>query len=171
MSESLESVEIENFTSIRHVRLDLTSDVTVLVGANGAGKSNVIQAFELLGRIVDRQLQERMIVLGGFSSVLNARASGDSVRLTAWGPGRANGYEASLAHAGQDEVMLVEQVMFWDRRYPARTTEALVRVSRVGWRRPPRTPRARPKALRDRSYLSSRDVVCSTSTTRALTPR
>jgi predicted ATP-dependent endonuclease of OLD family len=46
---------VEGFTSIRSAALEL-NDVNVLVGANGAGKSNLIRALGVLGRIVDGEL-------------------------------------------------------------------------------------------------------------------
>jgi len=53
--QRLKSVVVEGFTSIRSAALTL-NDVNVLVGANGAGKSNFIRALSLLGRIVDGEL-------------------------------------------------------------------------------------------------------------------
>jgi ABC-type uncharacterized transport system ATPase subunit len=53
--QRLESVVVEGFTSIRSAALTL-QDLNVLVGANGAGKSNFIRALSLLGRIVDGEL-------------------------------------------------------------------------------------------------------------------
>ena len=37
---------VEGFRSIRRLELDLTTDVTVLIGANGSGKSNLVSALE-----------------------------------------------------------------------------------------------------------------------------
>ena len=50
--QRLESLAVEGFTSIVSAALTLR-DVNVLVGANGAGKSNFIRALGMLGRIVD----------------------------------------------------------------------------------------------------------------------
>ncbi|MDE2590370.1 MAG: SMC family ATPase, partial [Patescibacteria group bacterium] len=49
--EMLQSVEIENFLSHGHTKLDFGNGVTVFVGPNGAGKSSVIDAitFALFG--------------------------------------------------------------------------------------------------------------------------
>lgn len=46
-SATIDYVEIENFRSIRKVRLDLER-LTVLLGGNGAGKSNVVDVFRFL---------------------------------------------------------------------------------------------------------------------------
>ena len=62
---------MEGFTSIRSAVLDL-NDVNVLVGANGAGKSNLIRALGVLGRIVDGELGLYVGLSGGASALLHA---------------------------------------------------------------------------------------------------
>lgn len=54
-SGAVPTVEIEGLTSIREASVELGS-MNVLVGANGAGKSNFVRTLELLGRIVDEEL-------------------------------------------------------------------------------------------------------------------
>lgn len=58
------------FTSIRSAELAL-NDVNVLVGANGAGKSNFIRALSMLGRIVDSELGLFVGLSGGANALLN----------------------------------------------------------------------------------------------------
>ena len=55
MDDRLHTVEVAGFTSIGRAVLELR-DVNVLIGANGAGKSNFIRALEMLGQIVDNRL-------------------------------------------------------------------------------------------------------------------
>jgi predicted ATPase len=63
----LASIEVEGFTSILQARV-LLGQLNVLVGANGAGKSNFIQAFEMLGRLVEEDLGFFVGVNGGASA-------------------------------------------------------------------------------------------------------
>jgi len=49
-------IEIENFKSIRKMNLELRP-INILIGANGAGKSNFIGFFKLLKNMYDRNLQ------------------------------------------------------------------------------------------------------------------
>ena len=44
----LESVSIRGFRSLADVHLSGLGDVTVLIGANGSGKSNAMRFFEML---------------------------------------------------------------------------------------------------------------------------
>lgn len=123
--QPLESLEIKGYASIRETRVDLTSDVTLLVGANGSGKSNVVGAFELLGRIVDQQLNDHLIrTLGGLSSVLHAAPNSaddaDRVSLEAWGRAHnslSNGYRAVVEPAAGDAATLDERSSFQDRSH------------------------------------------------------
>ena len=47
----LDRVEVQNFRSYRRARFDLAPGLTVLVGANGSGKTNVLEAVGYLARL------------------------------------------------------------------------------------------------------------------------
>lgn len=53
----IERIIIENFKSIRKLDLEL-KPINILVGANGAGKSNFISFFKLVNRIYEGRLQK-----------------------------------------------------------------------------------------------------------------
>ena len=53
----LKSVTVRGYKSIRALENFELRDLNVLIGANGAGKSNFISLFEMLAAIVERQLQ------------------------------------------------------------------------------------------------------------------
>ena len=61
----LTHVEIEGFRSLRHVDLDLPG-LTVLIGANNSGKSNLLDVFALMSESATGQLNEGMNRRGGF---------------------------------------------------------------------------------------------------------
>jgi predicted ATPase len=96
----LRVVEVDGFTSIRSAKVDLTR-LNVLVGANGAGKSNVIRALELLGRIVDSELNLFVGLNGGASALLTGSVSG-TIRLGIDAP--PNGYQATLSPAANERT-------------------------------------------------------------------
>ena len=60
MTAALGRLVVEGFRSIRSLELDLTTDVTVLIGANGSGKSNLVSALELVSRVVDNTATDRL---------------------------------------------------------------------------------------------------------------
>ena len=70
MAAELGRLVVEGFRSIRRVELDLTTDVTVLIGANGSGKSNLVSALELVSRIWDDSFQDYLRRRGGVDNLL-----------------------------------------------------------------------------------------------------
>ena len=62
-------IQIENFKSIRELDLEL-QPINILIGANGAGKSNFIGFFKLLKNIYDRNLQVYVAEEGGADNIL-----------------------------------------------------------------------------------------------------
>ena len=54
--ESLKKITIKGFKSIKQCELKL-NNLNILIGSNGAGKSNFISAFVLLQNILDKELQ------------------------------------------------------------------------------------------------------------------
>ncbi|SEU47647.1 AAA family ATPase [Nonomuraea wenchangensis] len=101
--QRLQSIAIRGYTSIRSTRVELR-DLNVLIGANGAGKSNLISVLALLGRIVDHQLNLFVGQAGGASALLY-RGGGSipevALRLR-FGP---NVYWAKLIPAARDELI------------------------------------------------------------------
>lgn len=67
--EKLRRVKIRGFRSIRDLDLELT-DLTVLIGANGSGKSNLVAFFDMLSFITSENLQLYVARKGGGSSIL-----------------------------------------------------------------------------------------------------
>ncbi|NRD60339.1 AAA family ATPase [Corallococcus exiguus] len=67
---TLERIEIAGFKSIREMALDLRP-INVLIGANGAGKSNFISVFTLLQRMREGRLQQHIAQAGGADSLLH----------------------------------------------------------------------------------------------------
>jgi predicted ATPase len=65
----IESIEINGYRSVKELRLKL-GDVTVLVGPNGCGKSNIYQAIKLGAASARGQLASEIISEGGINSIL-----------------------------------------------------------------------------------------------------
>lgn len=94
VDDRLRSVAISGFTSIGHASLELR-DLNVLIGANGAGKSNFIRALELLGQIVDGRLRRYVAQAGGASALLNQTLNTNEIELTV--QASSSRYRARLA--------------------------------------------------------------------------
>ncbi|MEL4357918.1 MULTISPECIES: AAA family ATPase [unclassified Luteococcus] len=137
----LQEIKIKGFASLREVSLTLDTPVTVLIGANGAGKSNVVRSLELLGELVDRNLQNYVVRRGGISRMVHHGAGGATSRQielevhgTPNDDGVWNGYMARLSAGEDDEVVLDETLLMQDTTKFQRPLErplGLTRESRL----------------------------------------
>jgi len=66
----LQQLTVKGFKSLKDVTVDF-NDLNVLIGANGAGKSNFIQVFELLNNIAQQRLQHYVTMRGGANILLH----------------------------------------------------------------------------------------------------
>jgi predicted ATPase len=65
----VQTLEIKGFRGIKHASIEL-GDVNVLIGANGAGKSNILSALGFLERVADSSFQRAISEIGGSNFVL-----------------------------------------------------------------------------------------------------
>jgi predicted ATPase len=66
----LSDLVIRGYKSIANCELQMGM-LNILIGANGAGKSNFIGFFRLVGQILDRQLQTAVGAAGGPDALLH----------------------------------------------------------------------------------------------------
>lgn len=118
---------ITGLRSMRSVELEPRTGVTVLIGANGAGKSNLVGALELVSRIWDDSFQEYVTSLGGMSALIFEDESGPAplTRIEVYSsPNEEDclgGYRVDLRADDDDAVVLSESMLFHNRRlYPDR---------------------------------------------------
>lgn len=69
MKRIVDKILIENFKSIRKLELEL-KNINILVGSNGAGKSNFIAFFRMLNSFVEKEFQTYVKKEGGANSLL-----------------------------------------------------------------------------------------------------
>jgi predicted ATPase len=70
MGNPLNKMTIQGFKSIKTLENFELKDLNVLIGANGAGKSNLVDFFRLLREIIDGKLNEYIRIGGGISDFL-----------------------------------------------------------------------------------------------------
>ena len=76
----IKSVRLVNFFSFSDCTINLESDVNVLVGINGSGKSNFLRAFQLLKAGMDGRLQEQIVNWGGIDSIRQKNSTSQIIR-------------------------------------------------------------------------------------------
>ena len=65
----IEQVEINNYKSIRELKLPLNR-LNILIGSNGAGKSNFVSFFELTKAIYEQRFGSYTLSKGGIDNLL-----------------------------------------------------------------------------------------------------
>ncbi|MBN1566038.1 MAG: AAA family ATPase [Anaerolineae bacterium] len=110
MMTALDRMRVSGFKSIRELDLELRA-LNVLIGANGAGKSNFIQVFSLLNAMIDERLQNFVARAGGANNLLYfGRKTTEEIRVSlSFGQG---GYHARLT-ATDDDKLFYERAGFW----------------------------------------------------------
>lgn len=111
MPNTLTSIEIEGFRSIRSQRVELR-DLNVLIGANGAGKSNLLAVLRVLSFIGREGLSAFIGRSGGANELLHMGARRTPVlRLCAEfrADSGHDAWRASLAHAAGDTLIFTDE--------------------------------------------------------------
>ena len=65
----LTKIKIEGYKSLKQIELEI-GNMNILIGENGAGKSNLVSVFDLLKAIRDCELQGYVNLQGGMNSIL-----------------------------------------------------------------------------------------------------
>lgn len=115
--EKLARFQASGFRSIRELDLAL-GDLTVLIGANGSGKSNFVALFNLLGFMMTGSLQLYIGRKGGGSSVLHYGAKRTPLLRTTLrfeGTTGWSEYGCTLAHASPDRLIFTDEHVAFQR--------------------------------------------------------
>jgi len=115
MSDPITRITIEGFKSIWELKQFELRALNVLIGANGAGKSNFIEFLTLLRELVEKRLQVTIGVAGGANACLylgqkhTSRIKANICLSTA-------GYEFNLVPTGDDRLLFAEEMVLRDWR-------------------------------------------------------
>ena len=115
--EKLTRLTASGFRSIRDIDIQL-GDLTVLIGANGSGKSNFVAFFNLLSFMVTESLQLYIGRKGGGSSVLHygpKRTPLLTTTLKFEGDSGWSEYGCTLAHASPDRLIFTHERIAFQR--------------------------------------------------------
>ncbi len=108
---------IEGFQSIKSLESFELSNLNVLIGANGAGKSNFVNYFAMLSRMVEKELQTWVTQRGGADRLLTFGVK-ETQQLTSYLQFGDNGYQFTLAPTDNDGFVFTEERLFYKQRYP-----------------------------------------------------
>jgi predicted ATPase len=108
---TLEKLTIKNFKSIREQTLAL-GRLNVFIGANGSGKSNLIEAFRFLREIVNQNLAGYTGMKGGADALLyfgRKKSPEMSFHLEFSAGGTTSSYLATLTGTDEDTFLISEE--------------------------------------------------------------
>jgi predicted ATPase len=119
--ERLERISIAGFKTIRELLDFEIHQLNVLVGANGAGKTNFISLFKFLNHLIERRLRIYVGQSGGADVFLHfGRKVTDKIAISLeFSDGNlANGYQANLISSAKGNLIFAsERCWAVDRRY------------------------------------------------------
>lgn len=105
------SIAVRGFLSIRKASMTTVPDLLVLVGGNGAGKSNFLEALRLLGWMQQGRLQDYVCQNNGASHLLFQGVTQFQCiefEIVAETPSGCCRYEARLQHCPEDNTLVVQ---------------------------------------------------------------
>lgn len=112
-SNQLSRLVLKGYKSIAECDIEL-GELNVLIGANGAGKSNFIGFFRLINRILDQQLQAAVGDAGGPDAVLHFGRK-KTEELCAELYFGNNGYKFSLKPTQDNRMMFSREALWWNQ--------------------------------------------------------
>jgi predicted ATPase len=111
-SDQISRLVLRGYKSIAECDLDL-GRLNVLIGANGAGKSNFIGFFRLINRILDQQLQTAVGLAGGPDALLHfGRKKTEELRAELYFGN--NGYRFTLQPTQDNRMMFYQEALWWN---------------------------------------------------------
>ncbi len=130
----LERIVLQGYKSVREAEIVL-APINVLIGENGAGKSNFVSLFQFMNRVMNQGMQKYVAQAGGADQLLHyGRKATERLYIELWfrkEHNLANGYACSLIPTTEDLLVFDEEVLYFhDRqeyRYPMARKEYGIR--------------------------------------------
>ena len=116
---TLERITVTGYKSIKELRDFELGDLNVLIGANGAGKSNFLSVFKLLNRLVNERLQLFVAQSGGADFLLSfsSKVTNEiALSLQFIDGNMPEGYSLKLVPAATNQLVIAEEFC-WDNEF------------------------------------------------------
>ncbi|WP_020157002.1 AAA family ATPase [Methylobacter marinus] len=111
-SDQLSKIVIEGYKSIAKCELEMGC-LNVLIGANGAGKSNFIGFFRLIAVLLDQRLQSLVGKSGGPDTLLHfGRKKTEALSAELYFGN--NGYKFTLEPTNDNRMMFQREALWWN---------------------------------------------------------
>ena len=114
MSDTIKKLTIEGFKSIRKLEDFELGSLNVLIGANGAGKSNFVGFFRLLRELIEQRLQIALRTMEGGADACLYMGPKDTQRFVAKLYFAQNGYEFALMPTLDNRLVFAEETTVFE---------------------------------------------------------
>lgn len=114
----IEHLTIKGFQSIKNMDSFALTNLNILIGANGAGKSNFVSYFRMLGEMVEQRLQVWVTKRGGADRLLTFGVK-ETQQLKSHLQFGDNGYQFTLEPTDAGGFVFTEESLFYKDRYPS----------------------------------------------------
>ncbi len=108
----LTRIKLQGYKSIANDELNL-GRLNILIGANGAGKSNLIGFFRLISDMLNQQLQKHVGLAGGPDALLHFGRK-KTAELSAELYFGNNGYKFNLVPTDDNRMMFARESLWWN---------------------------------------------------------
>lgn len=128
LNAQITKLELNGFKTIRELKGLEFRPINILIGANGAGKSNFISFFKMLSYMVGSEngLQDFVVKYGGANSILHDGAQVTEkieALLTIKSRTGENNYLMRLSHAAPDTLVFIEErYRFSNKKFDSKAT-------------------------------------------------
>lgn len=111
-SQQIKRIRLSGFKSIKDCDLKL-SDINLLIGSNGAGKSNFVSVFKLLQNIIEKSLQKYVGTSGGANALMfNGRKQTEKIEMEFFFGD--NSYEFELVPTDENNLIFASELFNYD---------------------------------------------------------
>lgn len=112
MGTSIDRLTIEGYKSIRSLKDFGLNQLNILIGSNGAGKTNFINFFRLLHEMVEERLQLAVSKEGGADTYLHMGPK-ETQKIIGKLYFGLNGYEFSLESTVKSRLVFAEEILYF----------------------------------------------------------
>lgn len=114
-NQQINRIKIKGFKSIKECDLKL-NNINLLIGSNGAGKSNFISVFKMLQNIIEKSLQRYVGISGGANALMfNGRKQTEEISLEfffGW-----NSYTFRLIPTDENSFIFADEYFKYDGNF------------------------------------------------------
>ncbi|MBU0632289.1 AAA family ATPase [bacterium] len=112
----IDEITIKNYKSIKEINELKLTNLNILIGSNGAGKSNFISFFKMLNELIEKKFQEYVMTQAGADNILHfgSKVSSEIYAKVDFG---INKYALNLKPDSEDKLFIAEEHTYYNNSH------------------------------------------------------